>query len=509
MDNVSGVSRETADAGTILRSREAELIKNQHARQILLWISAVLLLLLNPVMVWATSYVYVGNVGTSLGDGGGISVIGTTSHTLVASLPGNVVTTFTPDGAFGFTFGSSIVAGAESFIFDARTNEILGPSPVFNAVFSSDGSRTYLSNNGLSISVLNNATGNLIATIQVPNSFIFPITVTPDGNFLYVAGHETASSKTSQVFVVSTSTNVVVDTIPVPSDKSLGKIAFSPNGDRAYFEMNQVPPQAGPTQQQIEVIEVSTSDVVNTLTIPDAQGGGIIDMEISRDGSILYLSLADGLYFLNVATNSVVGFMPIDASLFGVSLPGYSVKLRGTAITPNGAQIYLSASLHLRDSDPIGSRLFIIDLERRTIVDSLNFSDSVHAPGAWGDPTIGPDRACGEDFTTQTVVAKSGFSQYIFPQLQLQYVTVINLRSQPIRGPITLFLTNLNNGIFVGNNLRSTCYSAAGTSYTVVSAGPDNIFSPGEVVIVPLLFFKTGTGPITYSQRVVSSSPGQ
>jgi hypothetical protein len=202
--------------------------------------------------------------------------------------------------------------------------------------------------------------------------------------------------------------------------------------------------------------------------------------------------------------------MPINVSLFGVSGPDFSVTMRGTAITPNGSQIYLSASLqHVLEFDPRASKLFIIDLERRTIVDSI--TRILGGPqGAWGDPQITPDRACGEDFTQQTFVGKSGFTPFIFPQLQLQYVTVLSIRTQPIRGPVTLFLTNIKNGIFVGNNSRSSsCYSSAGTPFTVVSAGPDNIFSPGEVVIVPLLFFKTGAGPITYSQRVVSGSPGQ
>jgi hypothetical protein len=275
--------------------------------------------------------------------------------------------------------------------------------------------------------------------------------------------------------------------------------------------MNSLPSQPGSTQQLVQVIDVPTSAIVNTLTVPDPLGGGIVDMEVSRDGGTLFLSLNDGLYFLDVASNTVTGFMPINVSLFGVSGPDFSVAMRGTAITPNGSQIYLSASLqHLLEFDPRASKLFIIDLARRTIVDSINFS---FGPGAWGDPQITPDRACGEDFTSQTFVGKSGFTPFIFPQLQLQYVTVLSIRTQaigPIRGPITLFLTNIKNGIFVGNNSRSSsCYSSAGTPYTVVSAGPDNIFSPGEVVIVPLLFLKTGAGPITYSQRVVSGSPGQ
>jgi hypothetical protein len=393
----------------------------------------------------------------------------------------------------------------------------LGPSPFnFVPVFSRDGATAYFSNDSQTIGVVNTATGTLITTIQVPNFYISPITVTPNGEFLYAAGRENPSSEATQVFVIATPTNTVVDTISIPSGKKLGKIAFSPDGTVGYLVMNNLPPALAPTEQVIQVIDVSTSDVVNTITVSDALGKGIVDFEVSGAGDILYVSLGDGLHFIDVSTEMAVGFMPINVSLFGASGPDFSVTMRGTAITPNGSQIYLSASLHQGSdvSDPRASKLFIIDLARRTIVDTVVFADQVFAPGGFGDPQITPDRACGEDFTTQTLVSKSGFSQFIFPQLQLQFVAVLNaragfIRTAAIRGPITLFLTNIKNGIFVGNNATSTCYAPAGTPYTVVSAGPDNIFSPGEVVIVPLLFFKTGAGPITYSQRVVSGSPGQ
>ena len=332
------------------------------------------------------------------------------------------------------------------------------------------------------------------------------MTVTPNGGFLYVAGKETGSSKTSQIFVIGTATNTVVDAIPVPADKTLAKVTFSPDGSLAYFVMT--PDQPGSAELLIQVINVSTSDVVNTLPVSVPAAGPIIDLELSHDGGTLYLSLNDGLYFLNVASNTVIGFTPINASLFGASSADL-VKMHGTAMTPDGSQIYLSAALHpLGQFDATATNLFVIDLASRTVVHHVTAPRSAPVL-AWGDPVIGPDRACGEDFTTQVFVSKSSFSTFIFPQLQLQFATVINFRTQPIRGPITLFLTNLKNAIYVGNNATSKCYSSGGVPYTVVSPGPDNIFSPGEVVIVPLLFFKTGSGPITYDQQVASGSPGQ
>jgi hypothetical protein len=162
----------------------------------------------------------------------------------------------------------------------------------------------------------------------------------------------------------------------------------------------------------------------------------------------------------------------------------------------------------------INGLVVIINTSTRTVVSSLPFNSFI----AIGQTlAITPDRACGEDFTSQTLVAKSAFSQFIFPQLQLQFVTVVNLggfippffAGSSMRGPITLFLNNVQNGIFVGNSATSNCYSPGGGAYTVVSAGPDNIFSQAEPVVIPLLFFKTGPGPITYNVRVVSGSPGQ
>jgi len=510
MNNPSRKSRETAVLASIGCNREVKLIQGKHSPQIILWVSAALLLLLTPAIASATSYVYVPNIGTSSAVISDISVIGTASHTKVASLPGTAVVAFTPDGAFAFVVDVG-PGGGGNFIVDTRTNEVVGPSPFnFVPVFSHDGATAYFSNDSRTIGVLNTGTLVLTTTIEVPSVYLSPITVTPNGEFLYAAGRDNPSSEATQIFVIDTATNTVADTISIASGKKLGKIAFSPDGTLAYIVMNNLSPATGATEQEIQSINVSTSDVVNTINVADALGKGIVDFEVSRGGDILYVSLGDGLHFINVASEMEVGVVPINVSNFGVSATDYSVTMRGTAITPNGSQIYLSASVHQGSNfDAVASRLFIIDLERRTIVDTVVFSVQSGAPGAWGDPQITTDRACGEDFTSQTLLSKSGFSQFIFPQLQLQFVTVFNARTQAIRGPITLFLTNLKNGTFAGNNAKSTCYAPAGTPYTVLSAGPDNVFSPGEVVIVPLLFFKTGAGPITYSQRVVSGSPGQ
>ncbi len=78
---------------------------------------------------------------------------------------------------------------------------------------------------------------------------------------------------------------------------------------------------------------------------------------------------------------------------------------------------------------------------------------------------------------------------------------------KPIKGPITLVLNNVSNGIFIGNSLQTRCYEAGGSPYITMGAGADNVFSPGEVLFFPLTFLQNGPGNVTYTQRLISGVP--
>jgi len=506
------------------------------------WLVAVSLLMLCCAPSSGASYLYV-----SSSEGTTVSVIGTHSNSIVATIHGSS-TSLTPDGAFVYIVDGELNTTS---IVDTRTNEAVATLP-FSAtpVFTPNGATAYFGIMGTTIVPRNTTTGTFGTPITVPNFSIVPSFVTPDGQVLYAFGREVADSSLNKLFVISTatnavvssievpsfsllpaavspngefvyafgtevgthmqklfviatSTNTVVDTISPPADRAFGAIAFSLDGSLAYVSTRNLNfLNIISAEQFIEVIDVATHSIVSTITSTgsDPLASGINSITLSSDGSFLYVAQGNQLFFIDLSTNTTVGSVQIDTQG-----PADYVDLGVMALTPDGSRIYVIASSFSRHGlGTISSRVYIIDAARR------NISNSIAVPsGSSGGPALSPERACGEDFTMQTLVEKSAFSQFLFPQLQVQFVAVFNGRTQGIPGPVTLFLNNIQNANFVGNNASSNCYAPAGTRYTTVSAGPDNVFSPGEIVIIPLLFLKTGPGPITYSHRVVSGAPGQ
>jgi len=114
---------------------------------------------------------------------------------------------------------------------------------------------------------------------------------------------------------------------------------------------------------------------------------------------------------------------------------------------------------------------------------------------------------CGEDVTNRVAVLKSSFSDFLLPSLQFQLVVVVNKSNSPIRGPITFVPDDLNNSFLVNNTAMTKCYSIAGDRDMVVRPGADNILSPGESVVLNLLFFRLDSSQrIQYGERVVSGA---
>ena len=117
---------------------------------------------------------------------------------------------------------------------------------------------------------------------------------------------------------------------------------------------------------------------------------------------------------------------------------------------------------------------------------------------------------CGRDVTDRVSALKSSFADFFLPSLQFQLVLVTNKSNSPIPGPITFVADDLNN-IFLANATATTkCYSVGGDQYAVARPGSDNVLSPGESVVVSLLFFRQDISQrIQYRERVVSGTPSR
>jgi YVTN family beta-propeller protein len=467
------------------------------------WILVALFTVLTCVPARGTTFAYLTNKIANT-----VSVIDTASHAVVITVPVGLSPeglAIRPDGAFAYVAnsGSNTVS-----VINTINNRVVATIPVGTTPrtvsIRPDGAFAYVANFGFpTVSVINTATNSVVATVPVGGGqfIIRSLTLTPDGAFVYILANNPAS--VGSVFIVDTTTNTVVTTIPLgvsPSD-----LAITPNGVFVY-----VAGRSTPFEGAVYVISAQTRAVVNIINgiwdrfaiTPDSafvyvlssgsgdgqssgglsvidttsntivkaiglSGGTPSDIVMSSDGAFV-LVIAPVIQVISTATNTVVSTLPLSANL---------------RLTPDGAFAFVSA--------PPFTSLSIVNLASSAVLATV--------PSGLGADSLAltPDIPWGyQDISTMAAVSRSSFSQIIFPQLFVQFVSVRNNTTQPITGPITLTVNNLQNAVPVGNTLRST-----------MVAGADNVLSPGESVIFTLYFFKTLPGNITYTERVLSGTP--
>ena len=186
------------------------------------------------------------------------------------------------------------------------------------------------------------------------------------------------------VYVVDTSTDTVVTTIPVgiaPSD-----VAISRDGFRVYVSA------AG--SNSISVIDAAT----NTLAASIPVFGGTVDLAFSPNQSLLY-GAGGGFStkIVNTTTQALVGFL---------GFSGLTDSPWGVGISIDGSRAYVSSALH--------NSVTVIDTASHglitTIPDAGNRSIIVHPDGTrvyasfLGSTGLGPDRIHVIDTATNAIV---------------------------------------------------------------------------------------------------------
>lgn len=129
-----------------------------------------------------------------------------------------------------------------------------------------------------------------------------------------------------------------------------------------------------------------------------------------------------------------------------------------------------------------------------------NFTVTQNAPGA---------TACGAiDVGSQVLVSRGGFG--LIPpagsNLLSQQITITNLSSSAINGPLNYVLVGLPTSSGVGLDVGvplTTCFSANGDSIVTVSSG----LAAGAHVTFVLDFVDPLASPPNYSPKVLSGNP--
>jgi YVTN family beta-propeller protein len=168
------------------------------------------------------------------------------------------------------------------------------------------------------------------------------LAVSPDGSQLWVAdtGPQTGFGSPTDIKVISTATDKVTATLPLPSAPA--EIEFSPSGGTAYVT----------TADGLWIFDTATDQVTGTiLGLGDPHG-----IAVSPDGSTVYVTNTNqGLVeVISTATDKVTGTIPVG------QLPW------GLALSANGSTLYVANP----DSDTIS----VIDTTTHDVTSTISLA---------------------------------------------------------------------------------------------------------------------------------------
>ncbi len=213
-----------------------------------------------------------------------LAVIDTTSRAVITTLSvdGTRLVAVSPDG-------TRVYVASPLQVIDAATSSIMATVPVQPSggfAFSPDGSRLYVTEAG-GIAVIDVAGSVILSRIGVDHA-AHGIAITPDGAFAYVTA--------VWLWLVDLSTTEV--SAIGPDLKLNGELAISPDGSSLYVAGFGF----GPTDR-VTVVSTATNTVTATIPVPLAAA---TDIAVTHDGAFTYRSTGNQVSIIDNAKQAVV-----------------------------------------------------------------------------------------------------------------------------------------------------------------------------------------------------------
>lgn len=264
------------------------------------------------------SSVAVNSIGTLVYVGpnvaGGVTIVDATTNTVAGTLlfPAGSVQGVALNPAGTRLYALVFPGGAspnQVVVVDTATNATLatvtvGQSGAPSLAVNPTGTKVYVPNQiAGTVSVIDAASNTVVATI--PASRARTVAFNPAGTRAYVAG----ASPGNVVTVIDTSTDTVVTTIPIASGPD--SVAVNPAGTRLYVTRQLA--------SQLAVVDTATNTVLTNVTLTD--GCTLFPafaIAVTPDGTRAYFGGTGcsgyAAWFLDTATNSLAGSVPLPAS---------------------------------------------------------------------------------------------------------------------------------------------------------------------------------------------------
>lgn len=244
----------------------------------------------------------------------------------------------------GVTYVTQLLAGsaarADLPSTSFSTSFAVGPIPS-QVRMSPDGATAYINDqDAQTITYVDVATNQAVATAAVPAGSILTIGLSPDGKRLF------ALTDFHGVYVIDAATRAVIDSIGGLGNILAG-VAFHPTAPCMYVSSRD--------QGMVGTVNLQTDAVVRSQAVA---GSNIQNVAVSRDGKLLFAT--------DIANSRLlVRDLTVDGSAFAAYAIGtpQSRNAFDVAVTPDNAQVYASA---LADG-----KVYVFDVGSRTLLGQL------------------------------------------------------------------------------------------------------------------------------------------
>jgi len=360
----------------------------------------------NTTFNWVNNTPGIGLPATGIGNIGSFTAVNNGDTPITATITATPVSE-----GYAYITNDGLIS-----VINVATNKVISnitpPHDPFCVCISPDGSKAYIgcSDGSSTVTVINTITNTIMSTIHVSSSGESTgITVSPDGNTLYVANYVDGTVSAvniatgavtvihvgpnpyaiaitpdgSKVYVgytygnyisvINTATNTVAANITVGTSPT--DVVVSPDGSKVYVPVSST--------NSIAVIDPATNNVIKTISI----GATPVVMVLSPDGSTAYVATIStssypypsSVLVVNMATDKVIATMPVGAASNGIS------------ITPDGSFVYV---VNTETND-----VAVINTLTNKVVTKVNVGNSPISLGNF----ITPGTGCSGTPTTFTI----------------------------------------------------------------------------------------------------------
>lgn len=243
------------------------------------------------------------------------------------------------------------------YVIDASTNAVIAiipvPGPQRIAV-APDNSRIYVGSNGRGIAVIAPATNAIAGSISISGANLTGIAFTPDSAHAYVGEF------LGTLYLIDARADSVLQTIPLTGSVGGGiaDVVVSPDGHKIYVGNERTSPSD--PGHNVFVLDTSSNTVINQIPVSFPSP----EMAITTDGANLLVGDSDigSLIVASTSTDTVVESIHVNAACCP-TITGIGAKPAATVVTPPTGKLSIPTVINIGEIEVGTKTAFPLQLQ--------------------------------------------------------------------------------------------------------------------------------------------------